>query len=145
MRNRCGRRSSPKLNGERRSTRSRCSSLPPPIPCRDAEVAARLVLNPTWSQHPWVSLGHPSSGSRPPRPRNILLTNQGVPKTPGNGQFLPLVAKAEIGSCDHLPSSAVPGDPHSTVPALQDPAERFSRRLLWPQIGSGENGSSNSG
>ena len=36
--------------------------LSPPLSCWDEEVAARLVLNPTWLQYPWVSLGHPKSG-----------------------------------------------------------------------------------
>ena len=36
-----------------------------------------------------------------------------------------MVAKTEIGYCDRQPSSAAPRDPHSTIPALEDLAERF--------------------
>lgn len=89
-----------------------------------------LVLNLPWLQHPWVSLGHSSSGAPPRRPATFpspAVTTQGLPKTlgKGKGQFLSLVAKTEIGYCDHLPSSGVPRDPHSTITALEDLAERF--------------------
>lgn len=69
----------------------------------------------------------PGSSQLRAHPLQHPLPNRDLPKLSGKakGQFLRSLAKTEIGYCNHLPSSVAPRDPQSTIPGLEDLAERF--------------------